>query len=100
MKANRIITLFTALAITVASSAQEALWSGTQVQSPVVNQDGTVTFSILAPTAQKIFVTGTMLPTVMQDTPYGKFEVPGKADLTKGDKGICHDVALSESCEA
>lgn len=88
MKANRIITVLTALALTVAASTQEALWSGTQVQSPVVNQDGTVTFSILAPTAQKIFVTGTMLPTTMQDTPYGKFEVPGKAELTKGEKGV------------
>ena len=51
MKTNKIITVLTALAITVAASAQEALWSGTQVQSPVVNQDGTVTFSILSPTA-------------------------------------------------
>lgn len=97
MKTTRIITLFAALALTVVATAQEALWSGTQVQSPVVNQDGTVTFSILAPQAQKVFVTGTMLPTQMQETPYGKFEVPGTLDLTKDDRGVwtCTTPALS-----
>ena len=69
-------------------TAQEALWSGTQVQSPVVNVDGTVTFSIFAPQAQKVQVTGTFLPTKMVETPMGKWEQPGVADLQKDEKGV------------
>lgn len=69
-------------------SAQEALWSGTQVKSPVVNADGTVTFSMFAPQAQKVQITGTFLPTKTVDTPMGKFEQPGVAELKKDDKGV------------
>lgn len=72
----------------IAATAQEALWSGTQVKSPVVNGDGTVTFNIFAPTAQKVSITGTFLPTKQVETPMGKYEVPGVAELTKGDKGV------------
>ena len=60
-----ILSLVAVALATVTMTAQEALWSGTQVQSPVVNVDGTVTFSIFAPQAQKVQVTGTFLPTKM-----------------------------------
>ena len=59
---KHIIIPLAALAFSVGASAQEALWSGSQIQSPKVNADGTVTFSIFAPTAKKIFVTGDMFP--------------------------------------
>ena len=49
-----ILSLVAVALATVTMTAQEALWSGTQVQSPVVNVDGTVTFSIFAPQAQKV----------------------------------------------
>ena len=72
----------------VTMTAQEALWSGAQVKSPVVNVDGTVTFSIFAPQVQKVQVTGTFLPTQMVETPMGKWEQPGVADLQKNEKGV------------
>lgn len=72
----------------VTLSAQEALWSGTQVKSPVVNADGTVTFSMFAPQAQRVQITGSFLPTKTVDTPMGKFEQPGVAEMTKNEKGV------------
>lgn len=82
-----ILSAAVALLATTAT-AQEALWSGTQVKSPVVNSDGTVTFNVFAPHAQKVSITGTFLPTKTVDTPMGKYDVPGVAELTKDDKGV------------
>lgn len=83
-----ILSLVAVALAAVTMTAQEALWSGTQVKSPVVNADGTVKFSIFAPQAQKVQVTGTFLPTQMVETPMGKFEQPGVADLQKDEKGV------------
>lgn len=66
---------------TAAALAQEALWSGSQVTSPVVNADGTVTFNIFAPKAVKVEVTGDFLPPVELDSPMGKISQPGFAEL-------------------
>lgn len=63
---------------TLFAHAQEALWSGTEVQSPVVNADGTVTFSFSAPADAKVSVTGDFLP----PTSSGRQERPGVAPLT------------------
>ena len=42
----------------VSASAQEKLFQSANVQSPVVNADGTVTFNVFAPKAVKVEVTG------------------------------------------
>lgn len=83
-----MFSIIAAAMATVTLSAQEALWSGTQVKSPVVNTDGTVTISMFAPQAQKVQVTGTFLPTKMVETPNGKFEQPGVAELQKNGQGV------------
>lgn len=85
---RQILTFIVAVMAAVTSSAQEALWSGTEIKSPVVNPDGTVTFSFFAPQARKVEVTGTFLPLRMVDTPIGKAEMPGVAELTKDDRGV------------
>ena len=64
-----------------ASMGQEALWSGGQVNSPVVNADGTVTFNVYAPKAVKVEVTGDFLSPRKVDTQTGQMEVPGWAEL-------------------
>ena len=87
MKRQILISFFSAVAA-LTLSAQEALWSGTQVKSPVVNTDGTVTFSILAPQATKVEVTGTFLPQREIETPMGKAEVPGVAELKNNGNGV------------
>ncbi len=42
-------------------SAQEKLFNGASIQSPVVNADGTVTFNLYAPKAVKVEVAGDFL---------------------------------------
>ncbi|MGM9702222.1 MAG: esterase [Prevotella sp.] len=85
---RQFLTFIVAVMAAVTSSAQEALWSGTEIKSPVVNPDGTVTFSFFAPQARKVEVTGTFLPLKIVDTPIGKAEMPGVAELTKDDRGV------------
>lgn len=86
MKRLAISLLIAACAVT--ASAQEALWSGTEVKSPVVNADNTVTFNILAPGAKEVSVTGDFLPQRKVNTPRGEMDAPGVASMTKNDKGV------------
>jgi len=69
-------------------SAQESLFNGQQVSSPEIHPDKSVTFRLNAPQADSVFVTGDFLPSVKVDTPMGKMDGPGKALLTKNEKGI------------
>ena len=73
----------------VGASAQEKLFNSANVQSPVINGDGTVTFNIFAPKAVKVEVTGDFLPTQPIDVPgYGKYDAPGVAELKEGKNGV------------
>jgi hypothetical protein len=68
--------------------AQQALWGGGDIVSPQINPDNSVTFSIFAPEAQKVEITGDFLPTQKMQTPMGEFDAPGNAALTKNEKGV------------
>lgn len=68
--------------------AQQALWGGSQIVSPQVNDNNTVTFRLRAPKAVTVQVTGDFLPTQAIDTPFGKFDGPGVADLKEGKDGV------------
>ena len=73
----------------VSASAQEKLFQSANVQSPVVNADGTVTFSLFAPKAVKVEVTGDFLPTKKMEVPgFGTVEQPGVAQLKEGQDGV------------
>ena len=85
---KKIATLFAAAFVGVSAFAQQALWGGAQVESPVINEDGTVTFRYQAPKAVKVTVSGDFLPTQVIDTPFGKFEGPGVAELKEGKNGV------------
>jgi len=67
---------------------QQALWGGSQLVSPEIHDNHTVTFRLKAPKAVKVQVTGDFLPTQKVDTPFGEFEAPGMADLTEGKEGV------------
>ena len=71
-----------------AAFAQQALFSGQSTDSPVINEDGTVTFRYRAPKAVKVTVSGDFLPTQKRVTPFGEMEAPGVAELTEGPNGI------------
>lgn len=83
-------TIFT-LALALLSSAlwaQQALFDVNDLTSPEVNANGTVTFRLHAPKAVKVEVTGDFLPKQVIDTPQGKYEADGVAQLKEGKNGI------------
>lgn len=84
---KRITLIAAALTAATAISAQQALWSGSQTSSPEINPDRTVTFRIHAPLAGSVQVTGDFLPTEKIQTPFGEFDAPGHAVLSKKDGG-------------
>lgn len=85
---KRIVFSAIVCCLSMAAMAQEALFAGQNVQSPVVNQDGTVTFNLYAPKAVKVTVTGDFLPPVTVDSPFGPQETQGTAELTEGKDGV------------
>ena len=73
----------------MSAPAQEKLFDRANVQSPVVNPDGTVTFNLFAPKAVKVEVTGDFLPTRTVEIPgRGSYDAPGVAALTEGPDGV------------
>ena len=59
MKRLKIMAL--ALFVTTATFAQQALWGGSQIVSPEIHDNHTVTFRLRAPKAVKVEVTGDFL---------------------------------------
>jgi len=82
---RRLTILALALFVTVTTFAQQALWGGSQIVSPEINDNHTVTFRLRAPKAVKVEVTGDFLPPQQMDTPFGKFDAPGTAQLKEGE---------------
>ena len=87
-KMKKITTIIAALCVACTAFAQQALWGGASVESPVVNEDGTVTFRYQAPKAVKVTVSGDFLPTQKIQTPFGEFDAPGVAELKEGPHGV------------
>lgn len=61
-------------------SAQQALWGGSDTNSPEINEDRSVTFRLEAPDAREVKISGDWMP------PEGW--VPGSVALSKGEDGI------------
>ena len=74
----------------MAAHAQQNLsWGqGPQVASPDVHADNSVTFNLIAPEAQKVQITGDMLPTKKIEFGGNTYDAPGVVDLVKNDKGV------------
>ena len=85
---KKITTIIAALCVACTAFAQQALWGGASIESPVVNEDGTVTFRYQAPKAVKVTVSGDFLPTQKIQTPFGEFDAPGVAELKEGPHGV------------
>jgi enterochelin esterase family protein len=88
MKFKNVLSQAVLFMICINLNAQQALWGGQQIISPQVNDDKTVTFRFAAPKADSVQITGDFLPTVKMQTQWGVFDAPGKANLTKDDKGV------------
>ena len=89
---KKIITIAAALLMAGSAFAQQALWGGASVESPVVNPDGTVTFRYQAPKAVKVTVSGDFLPTQKMVFKMGdqeiSYDAPGVCELKEGQNGI------------
>lgn len=78
---KKILIATIAVLLSWGASAQQALWGGSQIKSPEINPDNSVTFRLVAPSAAKVQVTGDFLPTQKIETPFGTFDGPGFAEL-------------------
>ena len=84
-----LISILAAAMCCMSATAQEKLFNSANVQSPVVNADGTVTFNLFAPKAIKVEVTGDFLSTRTVEVPgRGSYDAPGVAALTEGPDGV------------
>lgn len=88
MKLRLTLSTIFALFVMIGATAQQALWGAAPIVSPQVNTDKTVTFRFMAPQADSVFITGDFLPTTKMETPFGVFDGPGKALLTKDENGL------------
>lgn len=82
-----ILTLAAALTMSVGAMAQQALFNVQDLTSPEVNNDGTVTFRLVAPKAVKVELTGDFIPKQVIDSPFGKYETDGAVEL-KEENGV------------
>lgn len=85
---KKLVTMLACALFATTMWAQQALFGGTEIVSPEVNTDGTVTFRLYAPKAVKVEVTGDFLPQVKVKTPMGEAEQPGVAELKEGKDGV------------
>ena len=89
---KRILTIAAVLLWAFSAFAQQALWGGPQTESPVINEDGTVTFRYRAPKAVKVQVTGDFLPTQKLEFEMNgnkmSYDAPGVADLVEKEGGV------------
>lgn len=74
------------LAGCLSAGAQQALFGGSQIVSPEINADNTVTFRYQDPKAVRVQITGDFLPETTIDIPnFGKMATAGSADLVEKD---------------
>jgi enterochelin esterase family protein len=66
--------------VDIQAIAQQALWGGTEIVSPEIKADNTVTFRFLAPNAREVKITG--------DWMQGQGWNPGSELMTKDEKGV------------
>ena len=89
---KKISILAMAMLIACSVHAQQALWGGGSVESPVINEDGTVTFRYQAPKAVKVTVSGDFLPSQKMVYKMGDqemtYDAPGVGELKEGRNGV------------
>lgn len=85
---KKSLSIVLALSLSFSALAQQAIWGVPTIISPDIHPDNTVTFRLDAPKARQVIVTGDFLPTEKVTTPYGSFDVPGKAELKKNSDGL------------
>lgn len=86
---KRILFLVFTCMIVISGIAQEALWNISDLQSPVVNNDNSVTFRIHAPKAVKVELQGDFLPPIKLKSSHGiMYDGPGRIDMKEIQNGV------------
>jgi len=86
---KKFLIVAAALLVSMGAYAQQSLFAGSQIVSPEINADKTVTFRYQAPKAVKVQITGDFLPASKMEIPgFGTFDVAGTADMKEGQNGI------------
>ena len=89
---KRYLAIAAGLLLGISAFAQQALWGSPQVDSPVINEDGTVTFRYQSAKAIKVEVTGDFLPTQKIDVEFNgqkfSYDAPGVRELKEGQNGV------------
>jgi len=85
---KRLIIIAAAILAGTASWGQQALWGGSQLVSPEINEDNTVTFRLYAPKAVKVQISGDFLPIQKIETPQGIWEANMPVDMKEGKDGV------------
>ncbi len=83
-----LLLLVAFLAGSLPTQAQQAVWTASELTSPEVHADRTVTFRYYAPEAEKVELTGDFLPTRKITTPDGEWDAPGVVAMSKGEGGV------------
>ncbi|MCI1647624.1 MAG: alpha/beta hydrolase-fold protein [Bacteroides sp.] len=81
-------TLCVACLLENTAFSQQALWNNSDIISPQINDDNTVTFRIQAPKASKVEIQGDFILPHKAETPDGTFNVARTAELKEGKDGI------------
>ena len=68
--------------------AQQAIFGGAGVESPVINEDGTVTFRYRAPKAVRVTVSGDFLPMTKVTRNGREMETQVPAEMKEGQNGV------------
>lgn len=85
---KKSILILAALALGLSANAQQALFGRPQIESPVINADGTVTFRLAARKAVKVQLSGDFLPTQKVETGFGEVDMQVPVDMTEGEGGV------------
>lgn len=85
---KRIIQVVALLMISSVAYCQEALWNTQELVSPEIHANNSVTFRYFAPNAKSVKIVGDFLPARQQDTPFGKVDIPGIAELNREEDGV------------
>lgn len=92
---KKILLFVTAMLLVTSGFSQQAIANYSDITSPVINDDNTVTFRLYAPKAIKVEVQGDFLPPVKNKTSFGYMDGPGKVEMKEGENGIWEYTTLS-----
>jgi len=89
---KKLTLIFASLLLGASAFAQQAIFAGAGVESPVINADGTVTFRYRAPKAVKVTLSGDFMPVEKREVEFGgqkmTVESAAAAELKEGQNGV------------